>query len=346
MQVETSNLNKWKWKQYTITNDNGISVRFLNYGGIITEIRTPDRDGNIENIVLGFRDYADYKNNPNYFGALIGRVAGRIHGAAIEVDGKQYSLDKNEGTNHLHGGNNGFNQVIWEGKAFENESAAGVKLSHLSPDGESGYPGNIEAEVTYTLNNDNQFIIDYAVTADHSTPIALTNHSYFNLSGDLKDTVHNHFVTVDSGRFLELDENLIATGNSIDVQDSSFDFREGRLLSDGFSDQTDQNKIAGNGYDHYFIFEHKNENNVTVVEENSGRVLTIQTNQPGMVMFTANTLNEEIELAEGPSKPYLGVCFETQGSPASLHHEEFPGIMLKSGETYQKQTIFSFDVEN
>ncbi|PAV31165.1 galactose-1-epimerase [Virgibacillus profundi] len=344
MQVETKELNKWK--QYTITNEEGMSVSFLNYGGIITEIRTPDRDGRIENIVLGFKDYAEYEKNPDYFGALIGRVAGRIQNATFESNGEQHKLDKNEGEHQLHGGTNGFNQVIWDGQPFESQTAAGVKLSHNSPEGEGGYPGNIEVEVTYTLNNDNQFIIDYAATTDKTTAIALTNHSYFNLSGDLKDTVHNHFLTINSERFVELDKELIPTGNSIDVQDSPFDFREGRLLSDGLNDQTNQNKIVGNGYDHYFIFGNRNENNVVVVEENSGRVLTIQTDLPGMVMYTSNTLDTGIELAEGTSKPYLGVCFETQGSPASLNHKGFPGVLLKAGETYKKQTIFTFDAEN
>ncbi len=244
MNIETKDV-LGMWKEYTLTNDRGMSVSVLNYGGIITKIIVPDRKGNHENVVLGYRDYKDYNQNPNYFGALIGRVAGRIQGASFELDNKTYNLAANNGENHLHGGPEGFHQVIWEAAPFQKEDAVGLSLTHKSMDGEGGYPGNVDITVTYTLTNENQLVLDYFASSDQTTPITLTNHSYFNLSGRLKNTVHEHRVAIDSSKFVELDEELIPTGKLIPVEGTPFDFRDGRLLGDGFNDDTEQNKIAG-----------------------------------------------------------------------------------------------------
>ena len=194
------------------------------------------------------------------------------------------------------------------------------------------------------MNNDNQFTIDYAATSDQVTPITLTNHSYFNLSGDLKNTIHHHHITIDSEEIVKLDEKLIPTGKLMNVFNTSFDFRESRSLREGFNDKSEQNTVAGNGYDHYFIFNKKKENAVTVSDEKSGRLLMIKTDQPGMVMYTSNMLEDGMELKEGFSEKYLGVCFETQASPASLHYPGFPSVILKAGEQYKKQTVFSFSI--
>ncbi|GAB3059000.1 aldose epimerase family protein [Virgibacillus ainsalahensis] len=348
MKISTQEIqvtNNTSWKLYTLTNDNGMEVSFLNYGGIITKIRVPDKEGNKENVVLGFKNYEDYLKNPGFFGAIIGRVAGRIKGSAFELNGNTYHLDANDGLHHLHGGSNGFHQVIWDAHPFETNNRIGVKLNHKSFDGESGYPGNVDVEVTYSINNDNQLILDYAADSDQTTALTLTNHSYFNLSGDLKSTVHNHHVTIDSSNFVELDEELIPTGRIVNASGTSFDFREGRKLKEGFKDDSQQNKVAGNGYDHYFLFENQKEEKVLVKEEDSGRTMTIKTNQPGMVMYTSNNLDEGMNLAEGVSEKHLGVCFETQSSPASLHDSSFPDVILEGGEHYEKQTVFSFGVE-
>ncbi|QGQ48511.1 aldose epimerase family protein [Metabacillus sediminilitoris] len=334
-----------KWKEYTLTNDRGMAVSVLNFGGIITKIIVPDRDGNSENVVLGYKDYNEYESNPHYFGAIIGRVAGRIQGASFEIDNKTYPLEANNGENHLHGGSNGFHQVIWEVTPIQAKKEIGLNLSYKSVDGESGYPGNVEIVVSYTLNNENQIIIDYKASSDKTTPFTLTNHTYFNLSGNTKNIVQDHHVTIDSSSFVELDEYLIPTGKLLHVEGTSFDFRTGHTLGDGFNNEFIQNKIAENGYDHYFIFDNSREYNAIVREPGSGRVLSINTNHPGMVMYTSNSLNEGLELAEGSSRKYLGVCFETQESPASLHHEGFPNAILKPGENYHKQTVFTFGIE-
>ncbi|MUK90214.1 galactose-1-epimerase [Ornithinibacillus sp. L9] len=345
MYIETEKTTT-HWKQYTLANDNGMQVSVLNYGGIISKILVPDRLGKLENVVLGYKNIQDYEDNPNCFGAIIGRVAGRIANSSFQLDLQPYKLDENEGKHHLHGGSSGFHQVIWDVEPFQTADSVGLRLSHKSPDGASGYPGELHATVTYILTNENQLKIEYDAISDKKTPIALTNHSYFNLSGNLKDTIHQHHVTIDSDQFIELDNELIPTGSQLKVDDTTFDFRNGRKLKDGLNGEYKHNEIVGNGYDHYFVFNQKKTDNVIVTEETSGRTLHISTNQPGMVMYTANSLNEGLELAEGESKQYLGVCFETQGSPASLHHEEIPSIVVEENQAYKKQTIFTFGVKN
>lgn len=344
MNIAEQNINNG-WTNYTLTNDNGMSVSILNYGGIITEIKVPDKHGKLENVVLGYKDVADYEENLNFFGAVIGRVAGRIDHASFSLGKKTYHLEKNEAPHHLHGGSHGFHSVIWDAKPFQTEHAVGLKLSYTSANGDGGYPGTVNVTVTYTLNaTSNRLKLDYQATTDETTPLALTNHSYFNLSGDLQTTVDHHHVTFTPARILELDQSLIPTGKTIAVTGTNFDFSEGRQLRDGFTNVVEQNRIAAGGYDHYFFWGNQS-GKVVVHEPNAGRFLTIDTNQPGMVMYTANGLTDGLALKEGTSQRHLGVCFETQVSPASLHHEGIPSIMLNPGETYHQQTAYTFTTE-
>ncbi|WP_407270195.1 aldose epimerase family protein [Radiobacillus sp. PE A8.2] len=329
---------------YTLVNDNGMEVSCLNLGGVITKIMAPDRNNNIENVVLGFRNLDDYKQNPTYFGALIGRVAGRIQGSQFELDNEVYSLEANNEENHLHGGSHGFHAAIWDVAPFENADEVGLKLSHFSPDGEGGYPGNLQVNVTYTLNNKNELAISYQANSDHKTALTLTNHSYFNLSGNLKNDIKNHKVTLNSSKFVELDAELIPTGKQLSVENTVFDFQLGRQIIDGVKSDYDQNLNAGKGYDHYFLFDHTRPEQAIVEDQQSGRKLIVTTDQPGMVMYTSNSLDDSLELLEGPSKQHLGICLETQASPASLHHEGFPSVILNKDETYTAKTTFTFDV--
>lgn len=322
-----------------------MEVQFLNYGGIITKILVPDKNKNKKNIVLGYSDYKDYESDSNFFGAIIGPVAGRIKGAEFILNDEKFNLEKNDGNHHLHGGSNAFHRVIWESKTSKTDNQAAVTLSYVRKNGENGYPGNLSVSVTYTLTNDNEFIIDYEAISDKKTPIALTNHSYFNLTGDVSNTIHTHQVVADSHQFLELDEELIPTGVVVDTTDSLFDFREGRELKEGLVAGSEQNKIVGKGYDHYFLFDHVKETNVIVKEEKSGRVLAIKTDQPGMVLYTGQNIEEGLKLNGGSSKRYSGVCFETQEPPASLHYEGLPTILLEADKPYKKQTILSFYIE-
>ncbi len=334
------------WKVFKLTNDHGMSVKILNFGGIITEINVPDRHNNIENVVLGYKDYTNYEQNPTYFGAIAGRVAGRIEGASFSIDGETVNLEANDGPNHLHGGSEGLHQVIWKASNFQTVDEVGVKLIHTQADGIDKYPGTLDVAVTYTLTNDNELIVDYSATTDKATAVALTNHSYFNLSGNLRNTIHNHQVTMNADAFVELDEALIPTGQKRDVTNTTFDFRNGKKLEEGILSTAPQNLIADHGYDHYFIFTPNEKGKIVVNDPDSGRVMIVSTTQEGTVMYTANTLSDALPLLEGNSKPYLGVCFETQGAPASLHHEGFPTVRLTADETYEKQTVFSFGTES
>ena len=343
IKTKTIEVQDNQWKEFTLINDNGMSVSILDFGGIITQIWTPDRNGTLENVVIGFKNYQDYLENPGYFGALIGRVAGRVANSQFELDGKAFQLPANEGKNHLHGGEPGFHHVCWRVTPFQNKHKVGLTLTHTSPDGENGYPGNLEMTVSYTLTNDNALAITYQGFSDHKTVLTSTNHTYFNLSGNLKSDIQQHEVTLDSSQFVELDEQLIPTGNILDVGDTTYDFRNGRFIRDGVQSEDKQNIVAGNGYDHYFIFDHSQKISAMVRDSESGRQLTVVTDQPGVVMYTSNNLDKGLQLRERESDKYLGLCLETQASPASIHHEHFPSVWLDKGEEYFKKTVFKFD---
>ncbi|MRH44217.1 galactose-1-epimerase [Aquibacillus halophilus] len=335
-----------EWKLFTLVNDNGMEVSFLNYGGAITKILVPNRDNTFENVVLGYKEYEDYIENPVFLGALIGRVAGRIQGSQFVLDGTTYTLPANNGENHLHGGPTGFHSVAWESDAFETENEVGVNLSHTSNDGDGGYPGNLTMKVTYTLDNSNNFSITYEGSSDQKTVLTATNHSYFNLSGNLKENILEHEVTLDSSSFVELDEDLIPTGKEIAVEGTSFDFRNGQRIKVGAESNNPQNKVASNGYDQNFIFDDNKKEKAIVRDYTSGRELVVTTDQPGVVLYSSNSMDESLNLVEGSSRKYLGLCLETQSSPASLNHEGFPGIVLDKGEKYQSKTTFSFNLIN
>ncbi|KAB8137683.1 galactose mutarotase [Gracilibacillus oryzae] len=344
MKAEAITVNDQQWKEFTLVNNNGMAVSILDFGGIITKILAPDRDGKLENVVIGFDNYADYLDNPGYFGALIGRVAGRIENGQFEIDGKSYTVPKNEGENHLHGGEPGFHKSIWSAEPFEKDEEVGLTLTLRSADGENGYPGNLRMTVNYTLNNQNELSIAYEGIADQKTVLTATNHSYFNLSGNLKTDIQDHEIKLDSSKFVELDEALIPTGKIVDVDNTAFDFRQGRPMKDGVSSEFKQNLVANHGYDHYFLFDHSQDVSATVRDTASGRELKVITDQPGVVMYTSNNLPEGLKLRERESVRYLGLCLETQASPASIHHDGFPSVWLDKDEKYSAKTTFVFGV--
>ncbi|SNZ03504.1 aldose 1-epimerase [Terribacillus aidingensis] len=333
------------WMLYTVTNSNGMKLEVLNFGGIITSLEVPDKNGKLENIVLGYRNLEDYKANPNYFGAIIGRVAGRIEDAQFELNGKVYPLPANEGNHHLHGGPEGFHQVLWDVETFEHGRTNGLRLSYTSTDGEGGYPGKLNVVVTYTLTEDNKFAILYEATTNQATPVALTNHTYFNLSGGLKRSIAEQQAMVASSHFTELDEELISTGKLLDTAGTPFNLQSFRTLADIFSAPHEQLRLAGEGIDHYFLFSNNEKPKAGLYDPASGRLMTMDSNQPGLVLYTSNGLDDTLELKERQSEKYLGICFETQAFPAGLHHSGFPNIILQPKETYRKETIFSFSVK-
>ncbi|WAA09271.1 aldose epimerase family protein [Fervidibacillus albus] len=330
---------------YSLENDNGMKLTCLNFGCIVTDIFVPDRTGKFENVVLSFQNIDEYIRHQTYFGAIIGRVAGRIKNAEFTLDEKKYLLYANEGKNHLHGGKDGFHEKIWSARTFQGRDEIGVEFSYLSVDGEGGYPGNVHVQVVYTLTNDNKWHVQISGTTDQKTLLNMTNHTYFNLSGNGKTDILNHRLTMKSDKFLELDKNLLPTGNVLNVEGTVFDFRQGRKIRDGIHSSHPQNVIVGHGYDHPFLLSEREEA-IVLVEETNGRKLTIETNQPAVILYTGNSLAEGYRIKEGIfSKKYLGLCLETQSFPDAVHHAHFPSIVLHPGQRYQSETTYIFDVE-
>lgn len=321
-----------------------MEVTCLNYGCIITKIIAPDRDGNYENIVLGFKEFTPYITNEPYFGAVIGRVAGRISGASFELNGTTYTLHKNENGNHLHGGIKGFHRVIWDAATFEIGDETGVLFSYTSRDGEEGYPGKVDVQVTYTLNNRNELTIAYRAISDRDTPLNLTNHTYFNLSGNLKRDILNHQLKIKSDQFLELNQELIPTGMFLDVTDTPFDLRAGKVMKEGIEANHPQIALAGQGYDHPFLLNAHHDHEIILFDPESGRMLTVETDETGVVVYTGNQLPDGVDIYGVRSRKYLGVCLETQGLPDAVHHPHFPSWILRAGEVYSSVTRYKFSV--
>jgi aldose 1-epimerase len=329
---------------YTLVNNHGVEITAINYGCTITKIITPDKAGNYENIVLGYDSFAEYEKNPSFFGAVCGRVAGRIKGGVFELDGQEYSLVKNDNGNHLHGGGKGFDKVVWDAEIIENDHEIGVQFSYVSPDGEEGYPGNLTINAAYMLNNENELSIHYSAHTDQKTLLNVTNHSYFNLSGNLKRDILGHSLKIKSDRFLELGEDLLPTGNFLDVENTPFDFREERIIETGAMSDHQQNLLAGNGYDHPFLLNKNNDNEIVLKDPESGRTLTIETDEVGVVLYSGNSLSTDGEIRGTQSRKHLGVCLETQGLPDAIHHPHFPSIIVDKGQQYNSITKYRFGV--
>ncbi|MBS4208256.1 aldose epimerase family protein [Bacillus sp. FJAT-50079] len=327
---------------FTFENESGVKVTCINYGCTITKIITPDKNGVMENIVLGYDQLEDYIDHSPYFGCIVGRVAGRIGGATFELDGKTYRLEKNENGNHLHGGAKGFDKVIWDANIIEHEDMAEVQFSYISPDGEEGYPGNLHMKVSYLLNNDNEFIIRYEGISDQKTLLNVTNHSYFNLSGNLKRDVQDHFLTLKSNEYLELNDELLPTGHVHNVEGTTFDFKEGRKIRMGIESEYVQNQLVGNGYDHPFLLSENHNEEIILEDRTSGRKMTVETDEVGVVVYTSNALPEGVEFYGVPSQKYLGVCLETQGLPDAVNHPQFPSWVLEKDQPFSSVTKYTF----
>ncbi|MDP1442119.1 aldose epimerase family protein [Priestia megaterium] len=335
-------INGEQVKSYTLINDQNMKMTCIDYGCIITRIDVSDKEGNVENIVLGFDDLEDYVHSSPYFGAVIGRVAGRISPPTIGIEGITYKLPQNEGQNHLHGGPYGFHNVVWKSSSCEGIDQASVIFTYMSSDGEAGYPGNLEVSVIYTLTNNNELIITYHGTSDKSTLLNMTNHTYFNLSGNLKEDILQHELTIKSDQFLELDQFLLPTGNLIDVEHTPFDFRAGKQIIEGTKTAYQQNKIVGNGYDHPFLLNENNKKEICLIHYSSGRKMIVETDEPSVVLYTGNMLQNNIQLRGIPCKKHLGLCLETQHPPNAIHNKHFPSIYLEKNKEYHSRTCFTF----
>lgn len=331
---------------YTVKGNGGFELTCLDYGCVITEIFVPGQDGKSENIVLGFKEIEDYASHSPYFGAIVGRVAGRIKEGRFSLGGQDYSLAKNNDDNHLHGGVRGLDKVIWNVETKTDHDKVKLIFTYESPDGEEGYPGNVSIRTVYTVTGQNELEIEYFGTTDKKTILNLTNHTYFNLSGNLKSTILEHTLQIDSDRFLELDSCFIPTGRLLDVEGTPFDFREGKKIAEGQASSHQQNVLVGKGYDHPLVLNGDKQPAIRVSCEESGRVLEVETNQPAVILYTSNQLEGDF-LINGNVKaePYLALCLETQKHPDAINQPGFPSVVLDPDGEYYSYTKYTFKTE-
>ena len=334
---------------YTLTNAHGIEARIISYGAIVVSLKTPDRSGRFDDIVLGFDTLEGYLTRSRFFGAVVGRYANRIANARFTLDGRTYELAANNGRNHLHGGLRGFDKVVWKGEPFQRDGAAGVAFTHVSPDGDEGYPGTLRASVTYTLTPRDELIVDYAATTDKATPINLTQHSYFNLAGEGRGDILQHLLTIDADRYTPTDDTQIPTGQIAPVDGTPFDFRTPTRVGARI-DSDDEQMRRGKGYDHNYVLRGspssaQPRHAAKLVDPSSGRTLDLATTEPGMQFYSGNNLDGS---AVGKNGHAYGrrsaLCLETQHFPDSPNHANFPSTILRPGDEYHSRTVFTFGV--
>jgi len=327
-------------KLINIKNSNNMEVKLLNLGAAIIELLVPDNKGKAENIVLTYDSIEDYICNPPYFGATIGRTSGRIANGRFALEGKEYELNKNFGINHGHGGTKGFSFRIWDYEVVEAPNMTKVQFSYKSRDMEENYPGNLETKVIYTLTDENELIIEYEARTDKKTICNLTNHSYFNLSGNYKRKITDQYLRIKSDKFLELDSNQIPTGKFIDVKATPMDFNRFKLIGKDIKKDFEQLALA-NGYDHPWMLDEEKEQ-VEMYDEISRRKMTISTTYPCVVVYSYNSANNE-KLKYGKiSSEYDGICFETQYEPDGINNPLLNSAILNPDEKYYEKTVYKF----
>ena len=333
---------------FTITNANGLQVQTIPYGAIIVSIKVPDRNGRLDDIVIGHGTLEGYLTKSRFFGAVVGRYGNRIAKGQFTLDGTPYSLAVNNGPNHLHGGVEGFDKQVWRWSTHTSPAAGTVQYTLLSPDGDEGYPGRVEAVVNYTLTDLNELIVEYYALSDKPTPINLTNHSYFNLAGDGARDITDHIVTLNADTYLPVDETKIPTGEIATVDGTPFDFRKPTRIGERIDAPHPQLAIA-KGYDHCVVLNRTGEGLVQaahVEEPTTGRTLTVMTTEPGMQFYTGNVLDGSITGKAGHVyKTRYGLCLETQHFPNSPNQPDFPSTILRPGQEYKSRTIFKFGVK-
>ncbi|XP_050404153.1 galactose mutarotase [Patella vulgata] len=326
-------------KRYTLTNKNGITVKILDYGGIITDIHVPDKDGKMGDIALGFDDMPGYEERSPYMGAIIGRVANRIAGGQFELDGQKYSLFINNGPNSLHGGKIGFDKVIWKSAVNGDK----LSLTYVSADGEENYPGEVTVHVDYQLDDENRLNLNYRATTTKSTPINLTNHSYFNLGGHASGSIDDHVVTIHADSYLPLDDTSIPTGEIRKVDGSLMDLRSGVKMVDKLSVVNE-----GKGYDNNFNINDTGSLQLAARVDHppTGRFMECYTTCPGLQFYTSYYFDDITGKAGAVYRRFDALALEAQGYPNSINQKNFPSIVLHPEETYQQQTVYKFGVKN
>ena len=327
---------------YTLTNKNGIVIKITNYGGIITQIWTPDREGKPGDIVLGYDSLKGYVDNNPYFGAVVGRYANRIADGKFSLEGESYKLATNNGNNHLHGGDKGFDKVVWNATEIEDSASVGLELSYLSPDGEEGYPGNLNVKVTYTLTNWDELETVITATTDKACPVNLCNHTYFNLS-KADTNVLGHILSIVAAQLTDVNSDMIPTGVMPPVAGTPMDFNTPHQVGSRIE------QVKG-GYDHNYVLD-KSDGELalaaTLLDPKSGREVKIYTTQPGIQFYSGNFLDGSIKGKGGKVyEKHYGLCLETQHFPDSPNHPDFPGTILKPGEKFREITVYKFGTEH
>lgn len=328
---------------YTLTNSKGLRVKIMTYGATIISVETPDRNGKAENVTLSLDKLDEYLKGHPFFGSTVGRFANRIAKGKFTLDGKQYTLAGNDHGNHLHGGTKGFDKYVWDAKPVETADAVGVVFTHESPDGDEGYPGKLNAKVTYSLTNDNELKMEYEATTDKPTIVNLTNHTYWNLTA-AADNVLGHELTLNADFYLPVDKGLIPTGELKNLKGTPMDFTKAAAIGSRIA------KVEG-GYDHCYVLNKKPGEAkslslaATLYEPKSGRVMQIYTTEPAIQFYTGNFLDGTQQRGGKKFTQHYGFCLETQHFPNSPNKPSFPSVLLKPGETYTHKTVHKFGVK-
>jgi aldose 1-epimerase len=332
--------------EYTLANGAGMEVTIVTYGGIITSIRVPGRDGRIGNVALGLASLREYETKSPYFGAITGRFANRIAEGKFTLDGVTHQLDINNGPNSLHGGLKGFDKQVWAARELDSQGEPALELTYHSPDGDQKFPGALDVKVVYTLTGANELHIDYSATTDKPTIVNLTNHSYFNLKGE--GDICDHVVMLNASRSTLVNAALIPTGELAPVAGTPLDFRQPKPVAPGIRSAHPQIAIA-KGYDHNWVLDRVSEDDKSLIlaarvqEPHSGRVLEVLTTEPGIQFYTGNFLDGSLYGPSGHAyRQGDGFCLETQHYPDSPNHSIFPSTVLRPGESYRTKTVFKF----
>lgn len=338
--VRTIDMEGKSAKVFQLKNGNGMEVELLSYGGILSKIIVPDKDGNLENVLLTYNKPEDFQNDTYFFGATAGRYANRIDRGQFELDGKSYSLTINNGENHLHGGVQGFNRKFWDAEVMELKDAVGVKMTYVSSDGEEGYPGTLTTTLTFVLEKNNKLNITFNAETDQPTIVNLTHHGYFNLSG-MKENILNHELTIFADHYTPVGEGLIPTGEILPVAGTPFDFTIPHQIGERISE-------TGRGYDHNFVIKQQHDGVLTKMAElfhqASGRKMILHSNMPGVQFYSGNFLDGK-QITEGVSYTQnFGLCLEPQYFPDSPNNPQFPSARLDPGQTYEHRIVYEFEV--
>ncbi len=334
--------------QYTLTNTTGGKVKIINFGATVTSLEVPDRNGKIEDVVLSYVSLQGFVNDKNYRGVIVGRYGNRIDKGQIQHEGKKYQLTVNDGTNHLHGGKLGLQKRLWDAKVVNDSGGPSLELTYVSPDGEEGYPGNVTMTVTYTWTEKNELRIEYKGTTDKTTILNPTHHSYFNLTGSPTNTILSHLLTIEADTITPVDNRLITTGKYTDVANTPMDFRTPTAIGARINDNYEQLQF-GKGYDHNWVLRNFNGKVRKVAElydPQSGRLMAMYTDQPGLQFYSGNFLDGSIKGKKNIAYQLrTGLCLESQCYPDSPNKPAFPSPILKTGETYHQTTVYQFSIK-